>query len=248
MQGLKFLLALKTYFGIAILSLCKKSMPCRLQSNAVSTEKSPGDSKCDNIRHHLYVMLLMTLYRLKLYMLRKHVLIISFCLLSASSATTENRIALADQNKVHLIKAAFIYNFAKLITWPKEAFPHSHSPINLCISMGNPLVKTLKTIEGKMIKKRRLAISYTASTQEIKPCHLAFIEYPDEKLQDKILKQYTDQPVVTIGQSHKFIYQGGIINFIEIEDTIRFEVNRTAAQKVKLKISSRLLKLAKNRY
>jgi hypothetical protein len=51
--------------------------------------------------------------------------------------------------------------------------------------------------------------------------------------------------VFLVGEEPSFIQQGGVANFFLEENRIRFEVNAEAAQHKQLKISSKLLSLAK---
>jgi preprotein translocase subunit Sec61beta len=53
--------------------------------------------------------------------------------------------------------------------------------------------------------------------------------------------------VLTVGESEAFARQGGMIRFFEEDNRLRFEINPTAAEKVGLRISSKLLKLARIR-
>ena len=50
---------------------------------------------------------------------------------------------------------------------------------------------------------------------------------------------------LTVGESRGFASRGGVIGFFRDKTRIRFEINRNAAREVGVKISSRLLRLAK---
>ncbi len=54
-----------------------------------------------------------------------------------------------------------------------------------------------------------------------------------------------DLSVLTVADTKGFLESGGIINFLMEDKKVRFEINVTAAKKSKLKISSKLLRLAK---
>ena len=51
-------------------------------------------------------------------------------------------------------------------------------------------------------------------------------------------------PILTVGDSDDFINAGGIIRFTELGQRVRFEINPDAAERVSLRISSRLLRVA----
>jgi hypothetical protein len=59
------------------------------------------------------------------------------------------------------------------------------------------------------------------------------------------LKNARTQPVLTVGESPDFVRQGGIINFILEEGKVRFEIDPANAERARLRISSRLLRLAR---
>ena len=52
-------------------------------------------------------------------------------------------------------------------------------------------------------------------------------------------------PTLTVSDMDRFIQKGGMVGFILDESRVRFNINLTATQEARLKISSQLLKLAK---
>ncbi|HEU5335061.1 MAG TPA: YfiR family protein, partial [Terriglobales bacterium] len=52
-------------------------------------------------------------------------------------------------------------------------------------------------------------------------------------------------PVLTVGDSGDFLPLGGVINFVVEQDRVRFEISLAAAQRQRLKISSKLLAVAR---
>lgn len=63
---------------------------------------------------------------------------------------------------------------------------------------------------------------------------------------DRYLRVARERPILTVGDATDFTQAGGIIQFVIVEDTVRFEINLEAAERVGLKLSSRLLALARN--
>lgn len=144
-----------------------------------------------------------------------------------------------------LVKAAFLYNFAKFVEWPPEAFADTHAPMILCIIGVDPFGAGLESIEGKTVKGRRLVIQRAAEDKRLGQCHILFVS-PSEKKRLPILLSMLDRsPVLTVSDMSQFSHLGGIITLIKAQDTIRFEINVDVAQRVNLKISSELLRLAR---
>jgi hypothetical protein len=152
----------------------------------------------------------------------------------------------ADQkNKEYHIKAAFLLNFAKFMEWPSHAFSDPSTPLTLCILGKDPFGDALKTIEGKIVKERKLVIKRTQSVEDIKECHILFISTSEKENLSDILSRIKDMPILTVAETKNFCQSGGIVNFVLVKNKVRFEINVDAAKRTGLQISSKLLKLSK---
>ena len=149
------------------------------------------------------------------------------------------------QYKEYLIKAAFLYNFIKFVDWPSESFKNGAAPINVCVLGDDPFGEALDTLRNKRVKGRRLVIKQVRRVEQIEGAHLLFISTSEKGRVKQILKSLADAPVLTISEMEGFGQNGGIINFITVDNKIQFEINSEKAQQHKLKISSQLLKLAR---
>jgi len=158
----------------------------------------------------------------------------------------------ADQVKSseHRIKAAFLYNFAKFVQWPAGSFGGPEDPIILCILGVNPFGEALKTIENKVVRGRPLLIrkireTGKTGTEKIKDCHILFISISENENVTEILSAIRGRPIMTVSDMERFARRGGVIALFRIKNNIRFEINMEVAKQNNLKISSRLLKLAR---
>ncbi len=149
------------------------------------------------------------------------------------------------KNKEYHIKAAFLLNFAKFMEWPSHIFSDTSSTLTLCILGKDPFDKTLKTIEDKIVKGRRLVIKNASCVEDIKECHILFVSTSEEKNLSEILTKIKDMPILTVAETKNFCQSGGIVNFILAKNKVRFEINVDAAKRTGIKISSKLLKLSK---
>ena len=144
------------------------------------------------------------------------------------------------------IKAAYIFNFAKFVEWPAEAFPTPDTPVTLCVLGRDPFGSELeKTIGNKSIEGRPLRIERIEENKPVPPCHLLFISSSERKRLPQLFQCLKNSSVLTIGETEQFTQLGGMINFIKQENTIHFEINLAAAEKAGLKISSKLLHIGK---
>lgn len=157
-------------------------------------------------------------------------------------------------NKEQQIKAAFIYNFIKFVDWPKEKMADSNEPITIGIIGKDPFGKAFEPIKKKQVKGKKVVIKRFKGFEELKQsseqieairkCHLLFICSSKKNLKE-VINSVKDHSVLTVADIKGFLESGGIINFLIEDKKVRFEINNTAAKQAKLKIRSKLLRLAK---
>ena len=143
------------------------------------------------------------------------------------------------------IKAAFVFNFAKFVDWPAAAFSNENGPFYIGVLGDDPFDKDLElTVSGKQINNHKLVVKRFGSGKKPEFCHILFVSRSERKDWPQILEALKGQPVLTVGDGiEKFGQQGGMINLIMVGKKVRFEINQPAAEKARLKIGSRLLKL-----
>jgi preprotein translocase subunit Sec61beta len=146
------------------------------------------------------------------------------------------------------VKAAFIYNFAQFVEWPAAAFANEDAPIVIATLGDDPFRGALDlVIQGKSIGKRSLVVRHFAAPEDVKNCHVLFVGAGSEDMLRTVIAKDPARPVLTVGESLQFSNVGGVIRFYEEGNKLRFEIDPRVAEKCGLKISSKLLKLAKIR-
>jgi YfiR/HmsC-like len=144
------------------------------------------------------------------------------------------------------IKAAFLFHFAQFVDWPTEAFKETASPLTYCTLGADPFHGALETtLNGKTVGTRTIRVLHFKQTQEIYGCHILFVGAAEKSFRPQMLVSLRESPVLTVGETENFAKEGGMIGFCLEENKIRFEINLEAAEHAKLKISSRLLALAR---
>jgi hypothetical protein len=61
-----------------------------------------------------------------------------------------------------------------------------------------------------------------------------------------VLDRVARQPTLTVGDSPRFVEQGGIIQLIRADNRLQFNISLEASERAGLRLSSRLLELAAN--
>ena len=144
------------------------------------------------------------------------------------------------------VKAAFLYNFAKFVEWPPDSFATASAPIRICILGRNPFGRNLSEItEGKTINGRKVLVDQVADLQQARTCTILFVSSSEKGQLKRVFEGLQGAAALTVGDSKTFIEQGGMVNFVLENDRVQFEVNRRAAEMAGIKISSKLLNVAK---
>lgn len=155
-------------------------------------------------------------------------------------------VAQSDRAPEYEVKAAFLYNFAKFVAWPSQAFPSSSSPLRICVFGQNPFGDSLRRIvQDKFISGRAISNEQVNSATQARACHILFMGRSEQARMQQALASVNDLPVLTVGDSGDFLPLGGVINFVVEQDRVRFEISLAAAQRQRLKISSKLLAVAR---
>ena len=174
--------------------------------------------------------------------------IIVGCLLTVGLLGTVSSAIQAQSSSEYQVKAAFLYNFAKFVDWPGEAFSDGSAPLVIGVIGNDPFGGALDSaINGKNIGGRRLTVRRLKWGQDLRSCHILFISSSERQRLPQIIQSLRGSSVLTVGDMGQFNQQGGMINFILEASKVRFEINSRGAGQAQLRISSKLLALAKNR-
>lgn len=183
---------------------------------------------------------------LKEAMLRNFRIIVVCLICLALALPSRTQTAGSSDSSEYLIKAGFIYNFSNLMQWPASAFSKSDSPIVIGIlgtdTFGGMLDEVLG---GKKVNGRSFLVKHLKWGMELKDCNIVFVSPSETAHLEEIFHLLKGLPILTIGETPSFARRGGVINFIVVDDKVRFEVNVEAAKQADINISSRLLALAK---
>jgi hypothetical protein len=141
------------------------------------------------------------------------------------------------------VKAAFIHNIAKFVDWP-AALPPSGSA-RLCLLGSNPFGNALDTLQGKPLGRLNWEVVQPGSGNGLKNCRVLFIAASERDSLENVLQSVGGSPVLTMGDTAGYAERGVMVNFYLEENKVRFEINREAAARAGIGISSQLLRLAR---
>lgn len=142
------------------------------------------------------------------------------------------------------VKAAFLLNFGKFVEWPPESFAEDRT-LQICVLGEDPFGEDLDaTLSGRSVGRNPVKPHRVASPAAARSCEIVFVSRSERHRTDEIVAALRGRPVLLVGEVERFARRGGMINFVEVDQKIRFEINEEAAKRAGLRISSQLLKLA----
>ena len=143
------------------------------------------------------------------------------------------------------LKAAYLYNFAKFVEWPAGTFSDDNAPMIVGVVGEDPFRGSLDSVVGKSANGRQVVIKRLKATEDLKSCHVLFISSSEKKRLPLIVASIDGASVLTVGEMEGFTSNGGMIRLTMEDNKVRFEINAGTARRARLRISSKLLSLAK---
>jgi hypothetical protein len=145
------------------------------------------------------------------------------------------------------VKAMFVYNFLKFVEWPVDASVGAKAPfVVLIIGEGPTADATERFLESKTIGERPLVVRRIQWDESLVGARAAFVVEQDARKLHRILGAAAAAAVLTIGEGESFATRGGVIGLLVEDRKVRFDVDTTAAQNARLRVSSKLLALTRN--
>jgi len=152
----------------------------------------------------------------------------------------------AQQVNEYYIKAAYVYNLAKFVEWPPEAFPEATAPFIIGVLGDNPFGGELaRTVNSKTINGHPFTVKEVKAVSELRTCHILFISKSEKRRLPQIKNVLGAASVLTVSEVDRFLRSGGMINFVMEGKKVRFEIGDEAAKRAGLRISSKLMNLAR---
>lgn len=146
----------------------------------------------------------------------------------------------------YLIKGAYLYQFTKFVEWPKSAFARKDSPIVIGILGADPFGKPLDdAIKNRKAHGRVIVVQRYRRVEDLKPCHILFISGSEASRLSRILVKLKGTWTLAISDIERFAHNGGAVRFYMSGKKVLFEINIKTVKAANLKISSKVLKLAK---
>jgi hypothetical protein len=155
-----------------------------------------------------------------------------------ASATMRAQVVAAPE-----LKALFLLNFTRFTEWPEIA---PAAPLLLCV-LGDERVLEALTVAARsqQVNDHRIQVARMTVAGAWPSCHVLFVGGRAVKHASSLLESVRTSPILTVSDQSRFAQSSGAIELYTEGDRMKFAVNVDALQRARLRVSSRLLGLAK---
>lgn len=184
--------------------------------------------------HFSFIISQLAFYKGKTFLMRFFLVIFSVFFFSQSGAG-ENSIE-------YKIKAGYLYNFTKFISWPENEL----KTFNICILGEDPFGSILDPIEKRAVKNKPIKLSRIKTMDQSQHCHIIYMTILPKTgvIISKSLIVSSIPAKLIVGESKQFIYEGGMIAFFQYKGKVKLHINLSSLRKSGLEISAKLLEVA----
>lgn len=151
--------------------------------------------------------------------------------------------AVASQPGGDDVKAEMLFNIAKFVEWPPGS---SDGQLTFTILGEDDLAAVLaSTLSTKTINGRRVFVRFVRRVSDARDSQILFIASSETQRIPEVLEALRGRSILTVADVAGFASGGGMVDFVQESDKLRFEINLGSAERAQLRISARLLALAK---
>jgi hypothetical protein len=145
----------------------------------------------------------------------------------------------------YAMKAVYLYNFAQLTDWPASMPGNTQDMFTVCVFGQDELVIALEKLRGKTVNGKPLKVVRIGTVPEIKQCQMLYVGEGEGERGGRLFQSLRGTPVLTVTDDPLAARQGAMLQIVPDERRLAFEVDLDAANQAQLRMSSKLLRLAK---
>lgn len=144
------------------------------------------------------------------------------------------------------VKADMLYNFAKFVKWPDSSFHRTQGQLVFTILGEDALAEELATtLSTRTVNGHPVFVRIVRRVEDAAGSQVIYIATSEADKTPELLHMVQGSPALTVADSTGFVERGGMVDFAEAADHVQFEINQARAESAGLKISAKLLALAR---
>jgi hypothetical protein len=151
-------------------------------------------------------------------------------------------LASAAQFSVDAVKAAYLFRFAQYVEWPEA--PADEPFVIAVVGAEEVAVHLERLLPGMSVNNRHVIVRRVTRAQELDGVHILFVGAEAFSRSRGLRARAAQKPILLVTDDENGLDGGGVINFIEVNRNLRFEISLIAADRSGLRINSALLSVA----
>lgn len=144
------------------------------------------------------------------------------------------------------VKAAYLVRFGGFVEWPEGTFASPDTPLQIGFAGSDALADQVEQMAaGRHAGGRQVVIRRIRRGDALTGLHILFIGSTERAASAELLAAARSLAVLTVTDSEDVAAQGSMINFVVADERLRFEVALNHVAAGRLRISARMLAVAR---
>jgi hypothetical protein len=143
------------------------------------------------------------------------------------------------------IKAAFICKFGNYVEWPADKRTSDAAFVIGAMTDGAGIDELTRAAAGRTVNGKPIVVRRLAAHDALDDVAILYVARSHSVPIGDTRAGLRRRPILTITESADAPAAGSIVNFVVVDDKVRFDIALSAAEQSSLKISGRLLTLAR---
>jgi len=134
----------------------------------------------------------------------------------------------------------YVYNFTKYIEWPQSAGTFRIAILSSDPSVLDPFQKMAET---KLVGGNKIEVELARNVNNLADCNILFVPESESHAASKAIEKCKGKNTLVITEKSGLIESGSCINFVLVDNRLKFEISKSAIESAGLKVSSQLLQM-----
>jgi hypothetical protein len=144
------------------------------------------------------------------------------------------------------VKAAYLCRFASYVDWPQDSGGNAGAPLVIGVLAADSVVAEMASIAREQLSAGRpIVVRRIEPGGSFDGLSILFIARTHAKRTAEALSALKGRPVLTVTEAEPTADVGSMINFVLVNDKVKFDIALAPAGRGGLKISARLLAVAR---
>jgi hypothetical protein len=150
------------------------------------------------------------------------------------------------QTVEYQIKATFLCKFGNFVEWPAAPAADGATPFGIGVVGPDAVIdEMVSAARGQTVHGRPIVVRRLRRGEPLDGLGIVFVTRSQGARLAETLAEARGQPILTVTESEQGTAVGSMVNFVVVNDKVKFDIALPPAELSRLKISSRLLAVAR---